>query len=228
MAVFLPPKKKYKSPVGATPSVALFFMMILRLPFRYGFPTPPGGSGRFALSRQLFAVILILPFLSASACSPASTPTPFRPPTMQASLIEPTFIIHPTQEVTVVESTPLPTIVPTINPEECSNNLSFIEDLTIPDNMFTTFGLALDKQWLVENSGTCNWTSDYRLRHIGGAVLGAPEEIALHPARAGTQATIRILFTAPFTEGVYESAWQAMDATGSAFGDPIFISIVVQ
>jgi hypothetical protein len=86
----------------------------------------------------------------------------------------------------------------------------------------------MDKQWLVDNSGTCNWNSDYRLKYIGGASLGAPEEIALYPARAGTQATIKILFTAPFTEGVYESAWQATDPGGAAFGDPIYIRIVVQ
>lgn len=147
---------------------------------------------------------------------------------MPAPLIEPTFIIHPTQEVATVEPSPVPTLFPTVNPAECSNDLNFIEDLTIPDNMFTTFGFTLDKQWLVENSGTCHWTSGYRLRNIGGASLGAPEEIALYPARAGTQATIRILFTAPFTEGIYESAWQAVDSNGSAFGDPIFISIVVQ
>jgi hypothetical protein len=178
-------------------------------------------SSRFALR-----VILILIYLSA--CSPATTPTPFRPPTAQAPLIEPTFIIQPTQEIVILESTPLPTVFPTTNPADCVNDLRFLEDLTIPDNMFSSFGLALDKQWLVENSGTCNWNSAYRLRNIGGAELGAPQEIALYPARAGTQARIQILFTAPFTEGVYESAWQAMDANGNPFGDPIYIRIAVQ
>ena len=177
-------------------------------------------------SSLLFVVVSI--FVGLSACSPSSTPTPFRPPTMQAPLIEPTFIIQPTQEILVVESTSLPTIFPTTNPAECSNDLTFLEDLTVPDNMFTTFGLALDKQWLVENSGTCHWNSAYRLRNIGGASLGAPAEIALYPARAGTQATLRVLFTAPFAEGVYESAWQATDATGNPFGDPIYIRIAVQ
>lgn len=199
-------------------------------------PFPGGPVGRpffmkldhfgFARNRRFYVIILLLVFLSA--CSPASTPTPFRPPTAQAPLIEPTFIIQPTQEIAVVASTPLPTIFPTANPEDCSNDLTFLEDLTIPDNMFTTFGLTLDKQWLVENSGTCNWNSAYRLRNIGGASLGAPEEMALYPARAGTQATLRILFTAPFTEGVYESAWQAIDANGDPFGDPIYIRIAVQ
>jgi hypothetical protein len=183
-------------------------------------------QARIALSRSRSASILILVLLCA--CSPAPASTPFRPPTAEAPLIEPTFLIQPTQEVLVIESTPVPTIFPTANPADCVNNLTFLEDLTIPDNMFASFGMALDKQWLVENSGTCNWNAAYRLRNVGGAALGAPEEIALYPARAGTQATLRILFTAPFAEGFYESAWQAMDANGSPFGDPIYIRVAVQ
>jgi hypothetical protein len=211
--VSLQSKKKYKSEaLSGDPMGRPFFMKSIRF--------------HYARSPILFVVVLIL--VSLSACAPAPTPTPFRPPTAQAPLIEPTFIIQPTQEIVVVESTPLPTIFPTTNPAECSNNLTFLEDLTVPDNMFTTFGLALDKQWLVENSGTCHWNAAYRLRNIGGASLGAPEEIALYPARAGAQATLRILFTAPFAEGVYESAWQAIDANGNPFGDPIYIRIAVQ
>jgi hypothetical protein len=186
----------------------------------------PRRSSRFPFSSFLLAVTLIL--ILAAACSPASTPTPFRPPTVQAPLIEPTLIIQPTQEIVVIQSTPVPTIFPTVNPEDCLNDLNFVDDLTIPDNTTATFGLTLDKQWLVENSGTCHWNTDYRLVNIGGATLGAPAEIALYPARAGTQATIQILFTAPFTEGVYESAWQAMDGAGNVFGDPIYMRIVVQ
>lgn len=172
-----------------------------------------------------FLLIVTLTILLTAACSPAPAPTPFRLPTAQPPLIEPTFIINPTQPIVVVESSPLPTIIPTINPEECFNNLTFVSDLTIPDNTSVTYGSTIDKQWIVQNSGTCHWNSDYRLRHIGGAVLDAPEEIALYPARAGTQATIQILFTAPFTDGEYESAWQAFDPDGLAFGDPIFIRI---
>ncbi len=180
---------------------------------------------RFMLSRQLPAIILIL--LSLSACSPAPTPTPFRPPTAQPALIEPTFIIQPTQQVVVVPSTPLPTILPTIDPQDCVNDLNFISDITVPDNSFATFGSSIDKQWLVENSGTCNWNSAYRIKHLGGAELGAPQEILLYPARAGTQVPIQIIFTAPFTDGVYESAWQTYDPNGDPFGDPIYIRITV-
>ena len=172
------------------------------------------------------AVLSIL--LLAPACSPLARSTPFRPPTIPAPLIEPTLIIQPTREIAIVQSTQVPTIIPTVNPVECFNDLNFVDDLTIPDNTATTFGLALDKQWLVENTGTCHWNSGYRLRNIGGASLGAPTEVALYPARAGTRATIQLLFTAPFTEGVYESGWQAVAPDGSTFGDPIYMRIVVQ
>jgi hypothetical protein len=195
--------------------------------FRDRLPTNSRSHFTFTEKTLRVGILSILSIL-LSACASGATPTPFRPPTALAPLIEPTFIIQPTQEVVVVESTPLPTVFPTINPADCTNNLTFLEDLTIPDNMFATFGLALDKQWLVENSGTCHWNSAYRLRNIGGAALGAPQEVALYPARAGTRTTIHILFTAPFTEGVYESAWQAIDANGNPFGDPIYIRIAVQ
>jgi hypothetical protein len=138
-------------------------------------------------------------------------------------------IINPTQNIVVIQATPLPTIViptATTNPADCVNNLTYIEDLTIPDNTSIAYGAIIDKQWLVQNSGTCNWNREYRLRHIGGAALGAAEELALYPARSGTQATIQITFTAPFTDGEYESAWQAFDPSGLAFGDPIYMRII--
>jgi hypothetical protein len=172
-------------------------------------------------------LILLPGIILATACSPAPTPTPFIPPTAQAQLIEPTFIIQPTQNVVMIQTTQVPTIASTLGPDECVSNLTFITDLTVPDGTFIAYGASIDKQWLVQNSGTCNWNDVYRLRHIGGAALGAPEEIMLYPAKSGTEATIQITFTAPFTDGEYESAWQAFDPFGLAFGDAFYMRIVV-
>jgi len=196
-------------------------MMIFRPPFRQA---QRSGSGRFIPSRGLIPFICLYLWLGV-ACSPAPAATPFIPPTAQAPLIEPTFIIQPTQRIDLAQPTPLPTILPTTNPEDCINNLTYVSDLTIPDGTSIPYGATIDKQWLVQNSGTCHWNAGYRLRHIGGAVLGAPEEIALYPARSGTQAALQMTFTAPFTDGEYESAWQAFDPNGLAFGDPIFVRI---
>jgi hypothetical protein len=81
---------------------------------------------------------------------------------------------------------------------------------------------------LVQNSGTCNWDDRYRLKFVSGSELGAPVEQTLYPARSGTEATIRILFTAPAEPGTYQSAWQAYDPQGQPFGDPVFIQIIIE
>lgn len=122
-------------------------------------------------------------------------------------------------------ATPTPLPSPTAMP--CVSNLRYLEDVTIPDGEQAAPGQVLDKRWRVENSGECNWDERYRLKRIAGAEMGAPAELALYPARSGTQADLRILFTAPQEPGVHRSAWQAYDPQGAPFGDPIFIEIVV-
>jgi hypothetical protein len=132
---------------------------------------------------------------------------------------------------TLEQTTTTPTILLPAAPSPtptCTNNLSFISDVTIPDGTVVAPGTKLDKQWLVQNSGDCNWDTQFRLRLISGDALGATTEQALYPARSGTQATVRIQFTAPQQAGEYISEWQAFDANGIAFGGSFFIKIQVQ
>ncbi len=124
-------------------------------------------------------------------------------------------------------ATPTPaTLSVTVTPV-CQNGLLFISDLTIPDGTIVAGGEAVDKRWQVENNATCNWNERYRLRRISGPDFGLPDEQALYPARAGTQASIRMLLRIPGEPGVYRSAWQAVDPQGQVFGDPIFVEVVV-
>ena len=172
---------------------------------------------------RLQLVLLSIIFF-ASACAPQVAPTPFRPPTESA----PTQILSTTTPIPAIYTAiPTSTITATATAGPCTNNLEFVEDVTIPDGTTVSIGSTIDKQWLVNNNGTCNWDSTYRLKWFGGDPLGAAQEQVLYPARAGTQATLRITFTAPAVEGTYESAWQAYGPDGVAFGDPIYIKIVV-
>ena len=171
-------------------------------------------------------ILLLLPILFLTlACSPQTTPTPFRPPTQS----------QPTQVIILATTTPIPSFV-TIVPTEtiaptvegpCTNGLSFLNDITIDDGTSVTPNTAMDKQWLVQNSGTCDWDSTYKLKWVGGNPFGVSEIQPLFPAKAGNQATLQILFTAPIEPGAYESAWQAVDPQGNFFGDLVFIKIVV-
>jgi hypothetical protein len=148
----------------------------------------------------------------------------YRPPTLAAPVLSPTLPAH------TATDTPQPALITPIATAAppCTDNLTFQEDLTIPDGTQVSAGEALDKRWQVLNSGTCNWDATYRLELLSGPALGANSQQALYPARSGSAAAIRILFTAPAEAGVYQSAWQAVDPAGERFGDPIYIQIVVQ
>jgi len=181
--------------------VSIFYMTTNRL-----FPT-----------RKL--ILLSILFL-ASGCAPQPTSTPYRPPTD----IPPTQIL-PTSTPVPSTSIPLPEVTSTPS-GPCTNDLTFVDDATVPDGTSFQPGESIDKQWLVQNSGTCNWDNTYRLKWVSGDTLGAAEEQFLYPARSGTQATLRIIFTSPAEAGTYESDWQAVDPKGNPFGD--YFSIVIE
>jgi len=174
----------------------------------------------FPGSVSIFFITMITAWvgLFLTSCEGYNSPTPL-----------PTLTLSPTLTLIQPASTPT-TILPAIaSPTPiCTDNLSFISDATIPDGTVVAPGTILVKQWIVQNSGDCNWDTHFRLRLISGDALGATTDQALFPARAGTQATLRILFTAPQEAGEYVSEWQAFDANGTAFGKSFFIKIQVQ
>jgi hypothetical protein len=151
----------------------------------------------------------------------------FKPGTAEA-----VYFVAPTLAVT---TTPVPVATIPVSPAtplatsetNCSNLLAYINDLTIPDGSMFSPGESIDKRWLVENQGTCNWNFRYSLRLSGGEPMGSMTEQSLVPAIAGSQSVIRILFTAPDKPGKYRSAWQAYTPDAKPFGDPIFIEIEV-
>jgi hypothetical protein len=177
----------------------------------------------YAISFVLYTLLSACLLAACAGRKGASTPIPYRPSTLEAAATPlPTFPPESYVDNPPVE-TPAPTVVP-----ECYNGLFFVEDLTIPDGTQVAPGTMLDKRWRVQNTGTCNWDDGYRLKEIAGPELGAAPEQRLYPARSGSEATIRIQFTAPEEAGTYRSAWQAYDLEDRPFGDPFFIEVVVQ
>ena len=164
-----------------------------------------------------FLVILL------SACAGQTAPTLYSPPTKENPINVPSQT-HPS-DLETEHGTPSPQASPS---PACTVGLTYLEDISIPDGTLVSQGAILDKQWLVENSGSCNWDDQFSLRLIAGPSMSNQSEYALFPARSGTQAEIQILFTAPQEPGVHRSAWQAFDPHGEIFGDPIFIEVVVQ
>jgi hypothetical protein len=163
----------------------------------------------------------IVPILVA--CTGQATPTIYIPAARASTPIVATNTPLASEiDAGVGLSSPQPSPSP-----DCQSSLQYLEDITIPDGTGVNPQEMLDKRWLVQNSGTCNWDHRFSIRLIAGPDMGAKSEMSLFPARSGNQAEIHIQFTAPREPGVYRSAWQAADPDGNLFGDPIFIEISV-
>lgn len=148
----------------------------------------------------------------------------------QDSLNETDYFIPPTLEPKPPTPTPVATLTPTPNPTneaECYNNLRFISDVTYPDNTVVAPGQKIEKIWLVQNIGTCNWEADYTVRNMGGPPLGSSTIVALYPVRSGGEYELTINFTAPTDEGAHASRWQAHGPEGEPFGQEFYILIIV-
>ncbi|MBV6397058.1 MAG: hypothetical protein HFACDABA_02662 [Anaerolineales bacterium] len=175
--------------------------------------------------RLVSAFILIL--LLTSACGRDTTPTPFRPPTESSPPTAPP--PTPQADATLASIFPtqtFPPALPSATPP-CLNDLTFLTDITYPDGTVVLPGSIIEKQWLIQNTGACDWNPRYSLRFVGGDSLGATETMPLYPARAGARITLSLQFTAPLFAGTYESQWQAVDPDGEFFGDAVFLLITV-
>jgi hypothetical protein len=172
---------------------------------------------------------LVAVSFTLGSCGPKATPAFFVPPTqgLRAEATGPA--ASPASPS--LSGSPGPLTVPTVvlpSPTPpCTNGLTYLHDLSIPDGTNMVPGQSIDKQWLVTNSGTCNWDDRYRLKLTGGDAMGANPLLPLYPARAGAQAALRILFTAPQAAGLYQCQWRAVDPDGQPFGDPFYMQISV-
>jgi len=176
---------------------------------------------------RLVSAFFFVFLLFLGACAPKATPTLYRPPGGYPSPT-PAFIIPSSPAATAFTiPTELPTLEPPTPIPPCTNELKWLADLTYPDDTLVMPGQPVDKQWSVQNSGTCGWDARYRLRNTNGEMLGATAEMPLFPARAGATITLSILFLAPTEAGAYRSEWQAVTPDGALFGDTVYIKIVV-
>jgi hypothetical protein len=109
----------------------------------------------------------------------------------------------------------------------CTNGLTYVQDLSVPDGSNFAPGQTIDKRWQVRNSGTCSWDRRYGLKLISGDAMGNEPLLPLFPARAGAAAILEIHFTAPPSGGLYECHWQAVDPQGQPFGDAVYMQVSV-
>ena len=116
--------------------------------------------------------------------------------------------IQPTTTQTPIPPTAAPTAVPT-----CAFAMAFARDVTIPDGTPFYPGTPFVKTWALKNSGTCAWASGFSLKHVSGAPMSAPPQVAVPLAMPGEVVNVSVQMKAPTSPGTYVGQWKLCDAS---------------
>ena len=195
--------------------------------------------------------LLILGSLLLSACrfgEPEVTSTPTLSPeyiqTMAvaefASGLTQTAIAMPTNTPTMTPSptmtnTPLPTITAGTPlsfgsgalPTTSCYGLAFVADVNIPDNTALKPGESFTKTWKVKNTGTCAWDAGFKLNFTGGDAMAGTALTLAQSVAPGAETTLSVPMVAPANTGTIRGNWRMSTASGTYFGDEIYLIIVV-
>jgi hypothetical protein len=110
----------------------------------------------------------------------------------------------------------------------CTDNVTFVADVTIPDNTNMSPGEDFDKTWRLRNSGTCTWNSEYDLVFVDGAIMGGPASKPLTGAVApGNTVDLTVDLTAPGSNGTHRGNWRLRNNRDVLFGLTFYVQIVV-
>ena len=105
--------------------------------------------------------------------------------------------------------------------------LTFVSDVTIPDNTQMDPGETFTKTWRVQNSGSCAWDAGFKFQLSGGNAMGATAVTLPSTVAAGATHDISVQMTAPNAAGTVRGNWRMSTAAGQFFGDEVFVVIVV-
>ena len=109
----------------------------------------------------------------------------------------------------------------TATPENCINQVKFVEDITIPDETVVAAGKPFTKTWKLKNIGSCVWTDEYQFEFIDGDLMGAnervsfPKDIIVYPNQ---NIEISVYMIAPEKSGKYQGNWKIRTPWGTQFG----------
>jgi len=125
-------------------------------------------------------------------------------------------------------STPTATfVVPTFTPEGLSDDnpapcdqIKFVKDVTIPDDMELEPGEQFTKTWRLQNAGSCPWTIGYLLYFESGDALGGPasKDLTSEVIQPGETLDVSVDLVAPLETGSYEGNWMIRNVKGQGFG----------
>jgi len=105
--------------------------------------------------------------------------------------------------------------------------LSFVSDVSIPDNTPVTAGQAFTKTWKVKNAGSCAWDAGFKFAFTGGDAMGGATYTLPSTITAGAVTDISVAMTAPNKTGTIRGNWRMSTASGQFFGDEVYVQVVI-
>jgi hypothetical protein len=105
--------------------------------------------------------------------------------------------------------------------------LTFVSDVSIPDNTQMDPGETFTKTWKVQNNGSCAWDAGFKFQNTGGEAMGATAFTLPAAVAAGQTYDISMPMTAPNKTGTLRGNYRMSTAAGQYFGDEVFVVIVV-
>lgn len=107
------------------------------------------------------------------------------------------------------------------------NNSAFVSDVTIPDDTAMTPGQTFTKTWKLSNTGSCPWTTAYKVSFVSGNGMGGvatPLTVTVAPGASGD---VSVAMTAPATAGDAIGYWILTNDSGQNFGSSFYVKIKV-
>lgn len=105
--------------------------------------------------------------------------------------------------------------------------LTFVSDVTIPDNTAMTPGQNFTKTWKVLNSGTCAWDAGFKFAFTGGEQMSGVTYTLPSAVAPNATLDISIAMIAPTKTGTLRGNWRMQTAGGQFFGDEVYVQIIV-
>ena len=169
-------------------------------------PEPAGSPGALYTEAAMTVSVQLTAVNQGDPDSPINTPTP-----------SPEIALDPTATFEI----------PTLTPEGVADEgegpcdqVKFVKDVTIPDDMELEPGEKFTKTWRLQNSGSCPWTIGYLLYLESGDSLGAPasKDLTSEVIEPGDTIDVSLDLVAPFETGSYQGNWKLRNVKGEGFG----------
>jgi len=167
---------------------------------------------------QTFAVMTYQAQLTQTAQAfPTSTPTPNQTATPAITFSVPTGSPAATNTTAASDGQ-----------DTSCYGLSYVKDVTIPDNTKMTPGQSFTKTWQVSNTGTCNWEPGFIFNIVGGESMSGVAVTLNQTVEPGRQYEFSVPMIAPIDQtGEIKGTWRLSDANNNFFGDGVYVLIEI-